>query len=250
MEEQNKINWKLLFIALLALFALFLFSDFDFKSESVEQLVIPKKLSLPIDLDLLENQLIETGAIDPEKWSEEYATELNILWAFGLANKNPILEQGPMTDYETGRFASTGGWTLAKGTPMEHYNKHEFVKLNDQQQELVEEISKSIYRPCCGNSTYFPDCNHGMAMLGLLEILASQGQSETEIYKIALEANSYWFPSTYQTIAKYFAKRGVDWDQVDAKMILGSAYSSAEGYNQVLAQVKPELSGAGTGCGI
>ena len=40
--------------------------------------------------------------------------------------------------------------------------------------KIVEEIAGNIYRPCCGNSTAFPDCNHGMAMLGLIELMVSQ----------------------------------------------------------------------------
>lgn len=31
---------------------------------------------------------------------------------------------------------------------------------------------------CCGNSTYFPDCNHGAAMLGFIELAVSQGLVE------------------------------------------------------------------------
>ena len=93
-----------------------------------------------------------------------------------------------------GNFASTGGWTLAQGDVMNHYSMHSFITLTPEQQVLVEKISKEIFRPCCNNSTYFPDCNHGMAMLGLLELMASQGTSEAEMYKIAKEVNSYWFP--------------------------------------------------------
>ena len=58
---------------------------------------------------------------------------------------------------------------------MNHYSMHRFIVLTPEQQALVEKVSKGIYRPCCGNSVYFPDCNHGMAMLGLLELMASQG---------------------------------------------------------------------------
>ena len=117
---------------------------------------------------------------------ENSGTILNLLWAFGLANKNEILEKGPMMDKRYGgaeNFASTGGWTLSKGDSMNHYSMHSFITLTPQQQSLVEKVSQNIYRPCCGNSTYFPDCNHGMAMLGLLELLASQGISENEMYK-------------------------------------------------------------------
>ncbi len=122
---------------------------------------------------------------------------LNMLWAFGLANKNPILENGPMMDPRyggAGNFASTGGWTLSNGSAMDHYSMHQFVDLTSEQQTLVEKLAKNIHRPCCSNSTYFPDCNHGMAMLGLLEIMASQGAKEDKMYKISQVVNSYWFP--------------------------------------------------------
>src|SRR3989344_2353121 len=94
---------------------------------------------------------------------------LNLFWALGLAQKNPILDSGEMADPKyggAGNFASTGGWTIAKGNAMDHYSKHVFFTLTPAEQALVEKVSKGIYRPCCGNSTHFPDCNHGMAMLG------------------------------------------------------------------------------------
>lgn len=178
---------------------------------------------------------------------------LNLFWALGLANKNPILEQGPMMDPKYGgadRFASTGGWTIAKSSAMDYYSKYNWIELTTEQQILVENVSKNIYRPCCGNSVYFPDCNHGMAMLGLLELMASQGVGEEEMYKMALLVNSYWFPDTYLTIAKYFQKRGVDWNSVNPKEVLGSAYSSGAGYQQILAEVEPVQPQGGGGCGI
>jgi len=154
-------------------------------------------------------KMVEAGVIDAEKFpnfynekeltinSDNAHTVLNTLWALGLSNKNSILENGPMMDKQygsAGNFASTGGWTLSKGNAMDHYSMHSFITLTPEQQALVEQVAKNIYRPCCNNSTYFPDCNHGMAMLGLLELLASQGKKEAEMYKIAEEVNGYWFP--------------------------------------------------------
>ncbi|PIR88073.1 MAG: hypothetical protein COU10_01075 [Candidatus Harrisonbacteria bacterium CG10_big_fil_rev_8_21_14_0_10_45_28] len=121
---------------------------------------------------------------------------LNALWAFGLANKNPILEEGPMMDPRYGgadRFASTGGWTLGREGAMSYYSQFSLVVLTDNQQGLVERVSKNVYRPCCSNSTYFPDCNHGMAMLGLLEILAADGAGEDALYEAATRINEFWF---------------------------------------------------------
>ena len=177
---------------------------------------------------------------------------LNMLWAFGLANKNPILENGPMMDKRyggAGNFASTGGWTLSKGGAMGHYSMHSFIKLTNEQQDLVERVAKNIYRPCCDNSTYFPDCNHGIAMLGLLELMASQGVNETDMYKFALKVNALWFPGQYESIKTFFASKNMDWNTADPKKILSSEYSSASGYQKVLSQVQPQQPKGGSSCG-
>ncbi|MDO8552288.1 MAG: hypothetical protein Q7S01_02020 [bacterium] len=180
---------------------------------------------------------------------------LNLLWAFGLANENPIL--GDKTEMMNpayggaGNFASTGGWTIAKGGAMEHYGKHALVALTEEQQELVDRVSRNIYRPCCGNSTHFPDCNHGMAMLGLLELMAAQGMSEENMYKYALKVNSYWFPDTYLTMAEYMQGKGIDWKKVSPREMLGVNYSSAAGFRNILSQVSaPAQGGGGSGCGV
>src|SRR3990167_57485 len=224
-------------------------------------------------------RLVEWGAIDREKWLELYSSLseeekrlldgnspeklhitrenapylLNLLWALGLANKNPILEEGEMSDPAyggAGNFASTGGWTLAKGSAMDHYSMHTFVTQTPEQQELVENVSKNIYSPCCDNPTHFPDCNHGMAMLGLLELMASQGVGEEEMYEAALAANSYWFPDTYQTIASYMESRGIEWSDASPQEVLGYDYSNASGYARVAAEVVTIREGKVSGCGV
>ncbi len=240
-------------------------------------------VALPINWSNFGKQLVEAGVIDSEKLEALYTQRgkalsdeekqllygennneikmtpqnaqflLNLFWALGLANKNDILEKGPMSDPQYGdasRFASTGGWTLSKGIAMDHYSKHSFVILNSEQQALVERVAKGIYRPCCGNSTHFPDCNHGMAMLGLLELMASQGVSEEQMYQVALAVNSYWFPDNYQTIAKFFKNRGVEWQDVNPKDVLSSVYSSANGYQRILSEVEPVKGQGGGGCGV
>ena len=254
----------------------------DSETELEESVLPAGGVELPATWGDLGRQLTESGVIDKEKFEAVYAERgglgeyeqkllssldngkivmtyensgfiLNLLWALGLGNKNDILENGPMTDSRyggAGNFASTGGWSIAKGDAMDHYSAHKFLKLTVQQQQMVERVSKGIYRPCCGNSTYFPDCNHGMAMLGFLELMASQGISEDETYKSALQVNSYWFPDTYLTIAKYLKQKGVAWKDVDPKEVLGVNFSSASGYRQILSQVQPAQGGKGGGCGI
>ncbi len=155
-------------------------------------------LAHEIEIKMLQ-ELIELGVIDPDKIPQ--VTELNLLWAWGLANKNRILEEGPMMDPRYGgaeNFASTGGWSVGKGSVMDHYSMHATMSLSAEEQKLVDKVAKNIFRPCCKNPAYFPDCNHGMAMLGYLEILASQGASEAELTRAALKANNDWFPGYYQ----------------------------------------------------
>jgi len=235
-------------------------------------------VELPVVWGDTGKRLVEAGVIDREKWLELYSSLseeekrlldgnspeklhitrenapylLNLLWALGLANKNPILEEGEMSDPAyggAGNFASTGGWTLAKGSAMDHYSMHTFVTQTPEQQELVENVSKNIYRPCCDNPTHFPDCNHGMAMLGLLELMASQGVGEEEMYEAALAVNSYWFPDVYQTIATYMLQRDTLWKDVDAREVLGRDYSSASGYARVASEVQSQ-GGQGSSCGV
>jgi len=179
---------------------------------------------------------------------------LNLFWALGLSNKNPILTSGEMVNPAYGgakNFASTAGWTISKGNPMDYYSKFMFVKLTPDQQVLVDKISQGIYRPCCGNSTHFPDCNHGMAMLGLLELMASQGVSEQDMWKTALAVNSYWFPDTYITIATYMKNKGVEWKDINPQEMLSSSYSSGQGYAKIASMIAtPSNSRSANGCSV
>jgi hypothetical protein len=87
--------------------------------------------------------------------------------------------------------------------------------------------------------------------LGLLELMASQGASEAQMYKAALAVNSYWFPDTYRTIARYFESKGVNWSAVNPQEVLGAAYSSGQGYARIQSLVAPEPpTQSQGGCGV
>lgn len=231
----------------------------DFGKRMVEEGVI--------DGPLLESIYKERGGLNKEELSLLYGENngniiinqqnssfiLNLLWAFGLANKNLILDEGEMVNPKyngAGNFASTGGWTISKENSMNYYSKYSFITLSDEQQELVERVSRNIYRPCCNNPTSFPDCNHGMAMLGLLELLAKEGLSEEDMYNIALKVNSYWFRDAYFNIARYFDMKGISWNEVNPEEILGFEYSSASGYVNVLEKIDPVQLQRGESCGV
>ncbi|KKR77074.1 MAG: hypothetical protein UU21_C0001G0128 [Candidatus Levybacteria bacterium GW2011_GWA2_40_8] len=179
---------------------------------------------------------------------------VDVLWGLGLANKNAVLEEGEMmAEGDASGFASTGGWTLGKlEDAMNYYSKYSYINLSEKQQETVVEIAGNIYRPCCGNSTAFPDCNHGMAMLGLIELMVSQNFSENEIYKAALAFNTYWFPQTYLDTAYYLKQNGRDYEEVSPKELLSKDFSSAMGYqttSENVGSVEWPALGSGGSCG-
>ena len=81
---------------------------------------------------------------------------VDFLWAIGLAQKSDAYVKGPMgTDYkqslagsagkkDIGNFASTGGWTLAKGKAVNYLGRYELFNLTDEQQGKVAEIAKKV----------------------------------------------------------------------------------------------------------
>ncbi|MBI4608810.1 MAG: hypothetical protein HY726_07380 [Candidatus Rokubacteria bacterium] len=158
----------------------------------------------------------------------------NVFWGLGLANKNPVLDTLVLVrpQSELMRLASTGGWTLGAKPAEDVYSYLDIVALQPEQQELVSDLARTIYRPCCDNPTAFPDCNHGMAMLGLLELMAANGFSREEILRAALRFNAFWFPQQYVRTALVLQLRGIDWDTVDPQEILGPRYSSLRGWIQ------------------
>lgn len=251
---------------------------------SVQKLITPSgiTLTLPVKWGNLGKQMVQYGVIDKNKFESLYAARgglnrreanllygdhngnlkinrqnsrliLNLLWGLGFGNKNQVLNSlsSPRFGGDPSRFASTGGWTLSNGRMMNHFDKYNLVKLTPQQQKLVERVARNIYRPCCNNPTALPDCNHGMAMLGLLELMASQNVTEQNMYKTAWQVVSYWFPNTYSAINTYFTKYGLD---VLPQTALSAKYLSATGYRNVLAGIRgrSQRSGStgGGSCGV
>jgi len=162
---------------------------------------------------------------------------LNFFWAVGLVNNNPILADGPIVQNSNGhfeKFASTGGWTLGAKPITELYASLDLIPLSAEQQKRVEEVATAVYRPCCDNSTLFPDCNHGMAMLGLLELMASQGATIDQMFEAAKYINAFWFPQQTLEIAIYIQTNNwVDFAAADPREVVGKSLSSASGFKAV-----------------
>ncbi len=183
---------------------------------------------------------------------------VNLLWGLGLSNRMSTNEQSPINGDSLFNFASTGGWTIGKEkNGGSYFNKFSIVELTPAEEQLVTKIAQNTYRPCCNNSTFFQDCNHGSAILGLLQLGAEQGLSEEELYREALAFNSFWFPQQYLEMAVYFkAAQDLDWENVDAKVAMSKDFSSGSGwFNNVHKYLQennliPKPQEGGGGCGV
>ena len=162
---------------------------------------------------------------------------LNYFWALGLVNKNPVLDNGPIQQASGGKidhFASTGGWTIGKKPVAELFSTTPILSLSPDQQTRVDEVARAVYRPCCNNPTQFPDCNHGMAMLGLLELMASQNATTDEMFLVAKSVNAFWFPQQTLEQAIFFkATQKSNYADIDAKLIVGQQFSSISGFQNM-----------------
>jgi hypothetical protein len=184
---------------------------------------------------------------------------LNLFWALGLTNKNPILESGPIQQLSEGQidqFASTGGWTVGTKPVTDLYSSSPILSLTSDQQARVDEVAKAVYRPCCDNPTHFPDCNHGMAMLGLLELMASQDATTEEMFQAAKNVNAFWFPQQTLEQAIYFKMtEKLSYKDIDARSIVGQQVSSASGFQRIHQWLSEnglleQSSSGGNNCGV
>ncbi len=254
-----------------------------------QQVNPPEGYAPPVKLGDLGPQLIAAGAIDYQGFVKVYAGAgqplndeqiailtkgsdqpivikpdnayflLNFFWAVGLTNRNSILLTGPMMNggkENIGNFASTGGWTVGAKLPVELYASTALLTLSDAQQRRLEEVAQNVFRPCCNNPTHFPDCNHGMAMLGLLEVMAGQNATVDEMFQAAKYVNAFWYPQQSLELAVAFkAAKGLDYNQVDARELTSAKFSSGTGFKGVhqwladngLLQQGP---GGGNNCGV
>ncbi len=181
---------------------------------------------------------------------------LNLFWAFGLTNKNPIILEGPVDKYRDS-LASTAGWTIATKPLNEFMGKMEYVVLTDEQQKLLKKVADNVFRPCCSNPTSFPDCNHGMALLGVLELMVASGATEEEMYEAAKYFSAYWFPNQMMDVALYFLMfEDTDFENIDSKIVVSERFFSATGWSGLKRWLEEQMGGnnnqipSGGGCGV
>ena len=197
-----------------------------------------------------------------------------VLWSLGINNNNTIINEGPIINASipyadqinsnaslnqkvtpqyvaSHYFASTGGYGPLGKLQLGELN---IISLTSQQQALMYDVATHSYRPCCDNPTAFPDCNHGAAALGLVELLASQGANETQMFDAIRYFYQYQFPPQYAEIAAYFDSQGGNYSQVNSSEVMGFGFSSYSGFsnvNQYLLKngILQQPSGSGASCG-
>jgi hypothetical protein len=234
------------------------------------QLVEAGAINMPIFTDLYQRQNKPLTDEQLSILTKETATNveinpanayflLNFFWALGLTNQNPILTEGPMMSggiEKVGSFASTGGWTIGTRQPTELYASRKIITLTEEQQARLLEVASEVYRPCCNNPTHFPDCNHGMAMLGLLELMAAQNASSDDMFETAKYVTAFWYPQQMVEVATVFkATQNVDFVKADARQVVSKQYASGSGFQAVhqwlasngLLQQAPSSGGS---CGV
>jgi hypothetical protein len=255
----------------------------------IRQINPPEGYTIPATFGNIGPQMLDAGAIDLNQFIQTYQqagkpltaeqmailTEgsssqivinaensyflLNFFWAFGLTNLNRILTEGPMAAKgkdQIGNFASTGGWTIGAKQPTALYASTLMVPMTMEQQDRLMEVATAVYRPCCDNPTHFPDCNHGMAMLGLLELMASQNASVEEMFDAAKYVNAFWYPQQMLEITTYFdANDNVNFAEADSRQVVSRQYSSSSGFQAVHQWLAAngqleQIPNRGGGCGV
>lgn len=227
----------------------------------------PGGYTLPARYGQVGPKLLEAGAIDTGAFQQHYQQagralpdkEMEILnrgsqesitinqqnedflfrlfWALGLSNQNPIIENGPIQAGGRSKMESLesiSGWTLSRIPAKELFSSASILALSPEQQARVEDVAKAVYLPCCDHPAELPDCAHGMAMLGLLEFMASQNASTEAMFSAAKQVNAFWFPQqTLEQAIFLVATQLKDYGNVDARLIVSSPYSSANGFRQL-----------------
>ncbi len=251
------------------------------------EVVPPDGVELPLRFGDSVQRLVAAGAIAPARFERLYAPRgglpewvralfegaseeplrisagnasllLNLLWPLGLANRTGFNARSPLAGPDGGRFASTGGWTLGARPGGELFNSAAALALDAEAEAAVEQAARASFRPCCDNSAFFQDCNHGSALLGLYQLAAAEGARPAALFRIGKIANSYWYPRQYLAAALYFrAVEDLAWREVDPARVMSRRYSSASGWRRNVdgrlraAGLRPDSgSSGGAGCAV
>jgi hypothetical protein len=151
---------------------------------------------------------------------------LTLFWGVGLSNQNPIIDKSSNL--------KSNDWTVGRKSGSDLFSSTVILKLSSDQQARVEELAKAVYRPCSDTSTLSPDNKYSIAILGLLEFMASQDVSSDEMFSTVKQVNAFWFPQqTLEQAIFFVATQLKDYVNVDARWLTSQQYFSATGFRQL-----------------
>jgi len=174
-----------------------------------------------------EIELLIRGSQEPVVINHQNASYLlTLFWGLGLANQNPIFDISPIPQ--------ASDWTLGRKSGSDLFSSTVILKLSPDQQARVEELARAVYRPCSDVATLSPDNKYSIAMLGLLEFMASQNVSSDEMFSTVKQVNAFWFPQqTLEQAIFFVATQLKDYANVDSRLIASRQYFSATGFRQL-----------------
>lgn len=172
-------------------------------------------------------ELLIRGSQEPVVINHQNASFLlTLFWGLGLANQNPILDKAPNQ--------KVSDWNVGRKSGSDLFSSTLILKLSPDQQARVEEVAKAVYRPCSDASSLSPDSKQSMAMLGLLELMASQNAGSDAMFSAAKQVNAFWFPQqTLEQAIFFVATQLKDYVNVDARWLNSQQYFSATGFRQL-----------------
>ncbi len=194
--------------------------------------------------------LAGTSTVNVTVNSSDSTFMLMVLWSLGINNNNTMIGNGPIMKFggNPDNLASTGGYRPLGNLQLGKLN---IIGLTQHEQAVANYTAFYSYRPCCDNPTMMPDCNHGAAALGLIELMASQGANETTVFTALKEFNSFEFPQEYTNLAMFLKGRGVDFSSVPGYVLVSKNVSSgsvAAKIQQSLSSSQMGQTGGGSGC--
>lgn len=251
------------------------------KDERFARRILPyEPVATPVVFGDVVPRLIEAGVIDPDKmvahqqrraqeagmpaplWTQKALRSgqvldeplvisideapylLDFLWAVGLATRMEVNKDSPVAQAGD-RYASTGGWRLGKAPKGgAYFNSVQTVALTGEQESLVRAKAGATYRPCCDNSAFVQDCNHGSAMLGFYQLAAAQGLDGAALDRFGRLLNAAWYPQEHLMMAKYWERvRAVPWASVPDRQVLDFEMASISGFRRNVIMALQHLDG-------
>lgn len=87
----------------------------------------------------------------------------------------------------------------------------EIIDLSTSEKTRFDKLTKEeIYHPCCDGPVQGCECEHAVALRGLVKFMLKEDKNDEEIKKQSFEWLKYFFQQHYVNVAKYLQNQGKD----------------------------------------